>query len=190
VSDGANGEQRIGKSFRSLFAGRHSPSSVRRFGRITRGRFGRFVTESTLGGLSRPSRRKFFFTSRSVCLTHCRASFPGRCPGTRQSRRAPTRKNCSARKPLYYRCFLRVEKNSAERRAFSRCNVSHAPFAFVETQDVGAPRTCACSIKRKCWCFCSAVVIGRAVFAIPAGTVRHRHSLMARRAAWRRSEGK
>jgi hypothetical protein len=26
------------------------------------------------------------------------------------------------------------------------------------------------------------------VFAIPAGTVRHRHSLMARRAAWRRSE--
>jgi hypothetical protein len=27
-----------------------------------------------------------------------------------------------------------------------------------------------------------------AVFAIPAGTVRHRHSLMARRAAWRRSE--
>src|SRR5712691_120970 len=30
----------------------------------------------------------------------------------------------------------------------------------------------------------------KAVFAIPAGTVRHRHSLMARRAAWRRSEGK
>ncbi len=27
-----------------------------------------------------------------------------------------------------------------------------------------------------------------AVFAIPAGTKRHRHSLMARRAAWRRSE--
>ena len=27
-----------------------------------------------------------------------------------------------------------------------------------------------------------------AVFAIPAGTERHRHSLMARRAAWRRSE--
>ena len=26
-----------------------------------------------------------------------------------------------------------------------------------------------------------------AVFAIPAGTLRHRHSLMARRAAWRRS---
>jgi hypothetical protein len=30
----------------------------------------------------------------------------------------------------------------------------------------------------------------KAVFAIPAGTVRHRHSLMARRAAWRRSEGR
>jgi hypothetical protein len=27
-----------------------------------------------------------------------------------------------------------------------------------------------------------------AVFAIPAGTIRHRHSLTARRAAWRRSE--
>ena len=29
-----------------------------------------------------------------------------------------------------------------------------------------------------------------AVFAIPAGTLRHRHSLMARRAAWRRNEGR
>src|SRR5262249_30362240 len=85
---------------------------------------------------------------------------------------------------------------SASRKNFRRASCILAvqrvarAVCVGQTQDVVAPRECVCSIKRKCWCFCSAVVIGRAVFAIPAGTVRHRHSLMARRAAWRRSEGK
>jgi len=109
----------------------------------------------------RPSRCKIFFTSRSVCLTHCRASFYDGCRGVRHARHAPTRKNRSARKPLYYRCFLKVEKICVERRAFSRCNASHASHALVKTQDVVATRARVRSIKRKCWCFCSAVVIRR-----------------------------
>src|SRR5262249_12219820 len=93
-------------------------------------------------------------------------------------------------KTLVLSMFSATPKNCARRCATAMRAAPRASVMVVETQDVVWMRVLRRSIQRKCWCFCSAVVIGRAVFAIPAGTVRHRHSLMARRAAWRRSEGR
>jgi hypothetical protein len=101
---------------------------------------------------------------------------------------ALSRKHRGSQKPLYCRCF-------SMRRKISRVALcARAAQCFMCVTRSRQHATCgvvACANALHCaktLVFLPRCSNSKGVFAIPAGTVRHRHSLMARRAAWRRSE--
>jgi hypothetical protein len=106
----------------------------------------------------------------------------------RELRPAPSRKHRGSQKPLYCRCFSMHRRNS--------CVALRARAAQCVMRVVRSRQHATCGVDARAnalHCAKTLVFLPRCsnsegVFAIPAGTVRHRHSLMARRAAWRRSE--
>ena len=96
----------------------------------------------------------------------------------------------TSRKPLHHRCFRAVGKRS---RA-SLCNdaMHDGVRATCAPQDArsGVDARFAVLHRAKTLVFLSRCSNPNVVLAIPVGTGRYRHSLTARRAAWRRSEGR
>ena len=116
------------------------------------------------------------------------ATCPARTCGSRASFALRYRANIEdLKKPYIVDVFRYIEKIRARPRArAAQCVVRFARARRHATCGVDArANTVHCA---KTLVFLSRCSNSEGVFAIPAGTVRHRHSLMARRAAWRRSE--
>jgi hypothetical protein len=115
------------------------------------------------------------------CLALTRGSHESLCC-------ALSRKHRGSQKPLYCRWF------SMRRKISCVALCARAAQCFMCVTRSRQYATCgvvACANALHCaktLVFLSRCSNSEGVFAIPAGTVRHRHSLMARRAAWRRSE--
>ena len=118
----------------------------------------------------------------------------GSLVSARISRARRTRCHCAkirtSRKPLYHRYFRAVRK----RLRASLCNdaVHDIVCATGVPHDAGhgVDARFAALHRAKTLVFLSRCSNPNAVLAIPVGTGRYRHSLTARRAAWRRSEGR
>jgi hypothetical protein len=102
---------------------------------------------------------------------------------------ASTRKSESS-KSLVRRGFLqRREKFCAARSVIFSGDGRCAALMLARTQQLVSKRAHRRSIKRRRCFFSLAGVIGMQCSRSPRALYRHRHSLMARRAAWRRREG-
>lgn len=135
-----------------------------------------------------PLAGKIFAQVCSICLTARCGRFRARARRAPVSRAARSSKSRTARNAIFHRCFRRCGP------------ISHAALlariASRVTQAEYDPRNATCGVDRrantldyaKTLVFLPRCSNSEAVFAIPAGTGRYRHSLMARRAAWRRSE--
>ena len=102
---------------------------------------------------------------------------------------ASARKSESS-KSLVRRGFLqRREKFSAAHSVIFSADGRCAALMLAQTQQLVLKRPHRRSIKRRRCFFSLAGVIGMQCSRSPRALYRHRHSLMARRAAWRRREG-
>jgi hypothetical protein len=136
----------------------------------------------------RASRQKFFCTSRPACLMLRRGEAGARTQAcaNRARRRHGRRPSCKKRR--FHRDFLKRHSHCVRRRRDRA-----APRALVRgtrgnAQHLVCRHALAHSNARKHWFFCRTVVIRMQCSRSPRALLRHRHSLMARRAAWRRSE--
>ena len=143
-----------------------------------------------LGAPLRASAQKILCTSCSVCLTHRCGRFCGRTRLTRWPHSLQSRKNQTHRKPIYNRRFRAVGKISCaalrNRAAQHIARFARAPQVARDGAGAGAnvPHSA------KTLVFLSRCSNPNAVFAIPAGTDDIATHSLARRAAWRRSEGR
>jgi len=94
------------------------------------------------------------------------------------------------RKALCYRYFRAIGKRS--RAPLRNCAVDDVARLSRRARDARCGGDARADVlhRAKTLVFLSRCSNPNSVFAIPAGTGRYRHSLMARRAAWRRSEGR
>jgi hypothetical protein len=92
------------------------------------------------------------------------------------------------KKAISHRCFQRFDAMRTRSRAIILCLVCWRIIHTRSDATSGAVARALTLDQAKTLVFLSRCSNRNAVLAIPAGTVRHRHSLMARRAAWRRSE--
>jgi hypothetical protein len=104
--------------------------------------------------------------------------------------RCNRRKNRTLQKPLRHRHFCAIKKIS---RASLRNRAVHVVVHSACASRDARCGVSACSLalhRAKTLVFLPRCSNPNAVLAIPVGTGRYRHSLTARRAAWRRSEGR
>jgi hypothetical protein len=96
----------------------------------------------------------------------------------------------TSRKALCHRYFRAIGKGS--RAPLRNCVMRDVVRAACAARDAryGVDAPADAPHRAKTLVFLSRCSKPNAVRAIPAGTGRYRHSLMARRAAWRRSEGR
>ena len=160
------------KRFCSQFPARHSAVASNSGNRMLGATFSENFFHKPVGTLNASLRQLFAFA---------RATRACRIPRHRE-------KNEKSRKPLFYRCFSISPKNARMLLPYRAA----PPVACVGR--VGQDARCGVDPRAgtlhcgKTLVFLSRCSNPNAVRAIPAGTGRYRHSLMARRAAWRRSE--
>jgi len=113
-------------------------------------------------------------------------------PLARRGRRLPiaSARKSESSKSLVRRGFLqRRRKFCAACSVIFSCDGRCGALMRAQTQELVLKRAHGRSIKRRRCFFSLAGVIGMQCSRSPRALYRHRHSLMARRAAWRRREG-
>ena len=169
----ASGEQRVGSIRHPLFRYSRRRSTANHLGR-----FARFALDSGARSTAAATYPHFFCTSCSTCLTDRRVGFSRALAARKQYAPSVIGGATTSEKPLCYRYFQRVGAKSRialhdrSKRCIARAiHVGQVATSSVDTRAIALH--CA-----KMLVFLSRCSNPGAVFAIPAGTVRHRHSLI------------